>query len=226
MKMKVQKTDAEIQAAVIRELKWDTRVEETDVGVEVDGGIVTLTGAVTSWGKKLAAQQAAHRVAGVLDVANDIQVHVPGSASLSDTDIARAVRQALEWDVFVPEERIRSTVMNGWVTLDGSVDTWSQQEDTAAAVRNLRGVCGVTNNLTVVAPTVATRDLRTAILAALERRADREAKRVKVDVNDGRVVLSGAVNSWQEKRAVLGAVKGTEGVGYVEDRLQIAQVLL
>jgi osmotically-inducible protein OsmY len=119
----VKKTDAEIQQDVIRELKWDPRVEETEVGVEVDNGIVTLTGTVSSWAKRLAAKEAAHRVFGVLDVANDVTVKVPGSLTRTDTDLAQAVRHALKWDVMVPDERITSTVSNGWVTLEGTVDS-------------------------------------------------------------------------------------------------------
>lgn len=122
----VKKTDAEVQQDVIRELKWDSRVEETDVGVEVDTGIITLTGTVSSWGKKIAAAEAAHRVRGVLDVANDIVVRVPGIGGRTDTEIAQAVRNALEWDVFVPDTRIQSTVSAGVVTLKGDVDSWIQ----------------------------------------------------------------------------------------------------
>ena len=148
----MKKTDSEIQQAVLQELKWDTRVEETDVGVEVDAGVVTLTGTVSSWAKRLAAQEAAHRVAGVLDVANDIQVKMSGDLRRTDTDIAHAVRHALEWNVFVPEEHIRSTVADGWVTLEGNVDYWSQREDADEAVRRLAGVRGVTNKIEVTPP--------------------------------------------------------------------------
>jgi osmotically-inducible protein OsmY len=77
----MKKTDSEIQQAVLRELKWDTRVEATDIGVEVDGGVVTLTGAVSSWAKRIAAQEAAHRVVGVLYVGNDVHV-VPGTKQI------------------------------------------------------------------------------------------------------------------------------------------------
>jgi osmotically-inducible protein OsmY len=91
------KTDAQMQQDVLSELKWDSRVEETDVGVEVESGIVTLTRSVSSYAKRIAAQEAAHRVAGVLDVANDLQVHVPGSFVRTDPEIAQAVRHALEW---------------------------------------------------------------------------------------------------------------------------------
>jgi osmotically-inducible protein OsmY len=222
MKNKTNRTDAELQQEVLHELKWDTRVDETDVGVTVDNAIVTLTGSVTSWAKRNAAQEAAHRVAGVLDVANDIQVHGGGLGAPSDTDIARAVRTTLEWDVFVPDERIRSTVSNGWVTLAGSVDTWAQHEAAEVAVRNLRGVIGITNELSVAPPAVSAGELHEAIEEALERRAKRGAQRIEVDVVDDRVVLSGLVHSWPEKQAVLGAVKGTLGVGTVDDRLQVA----
>jgi osmotically-inducible protein OsmY len=137
------KTDAEIQQDVLRELTWDTRVEETDVGVEVDDGVVTLSGTVSSWGKRHAAAEAAHRVRGVLDVANNIVVKLPGTPGRTDTEVARAVRNALVWDVFVPDTRIRSTVSDGVVTLDGDADTRAQAEDAERAVRNLAGVRAV-----------------------------------------------------------------------------------
>jgi osmotically-inducible protein OsmY len=217
----MKKTDAEIQQAVLRELKWDTRVEETDVGVEVDAGAVTLTGTVTSWAKRVAAQEAAHRVAGVLDVANDIKVKLPGSAGRTDTEIARAVRNALEWDVFVPDTRIRSTVSDGWVTLEGEVDYWNQRDDAARAIRNLLGVRGVTNQIFVKPPKVIPYDVRKAIEDALGRQAKREAQRINVEVHDGRVSLAGVVHSWAEKEAVVGAATGTLGVRDVEDHLRI-----
>jgi osmotically-inducible protein OsmY len=143
------KTDSEIQQEVLRELQRDTRVEETDVGVEVDEGIVTLSGTVSSWGKRHAAAEAAHRVQGVLDVANDIVVKLPGTPGRTDTEVAHAVRNALAWDVFVPDTQIRSTVSDGVVTLDGEVENWAQAEDAERAVRNLDGVRAVMSLISV-----------------------------------------------------------------------------
>jgi osmotically-inducible protein OsmY len=218
------RTDADIQQAVLRELKWDTRVDETDVGVEVDSGVVTLTGTVDGWGKRLAAQEAAHRVIGVLDVANDIQVKVPGTAGRTDTEIARAVRQALEWDIFVLESRIRSTVSGGQVTLEGEVEFWSQRDDAEKAVRNLLGVRHVANLITIKPPQVLPSDVRKSIRDALERHADREAERIDLSVQDGRVSLSGVVHSWTEREAVVGAARGTPGVRSIDDHLRIRPV--
>jgi osmotically-inducible protein OsmY len=216
------KSDPQIQQDVLRELKWDPRVEETEVGVEVDRGVVTLTGTVSGWAKKVAAEEAAHRVYGVLDVANDIVVKTPGGMPLTDTEIAQAVRRALEWDVFVPEERITSTVSNGWVTLAGTVDLWSDRESAERAIRNLQGVRGVTNTMTVTPSKVSSLDVRTAIEEALERRAEREAKKIQVYVTEGTVRLTGTVQSWQEKEAVASAARFTPGVRSVDNQLRIA----
>jgi osmotically-inducible protein OsmY len=215
------KTDPEIQQDVIREFKWDPRVEETEVGVEVDNGVVTLTGSVTSWAKRMAAQEAAHRVFGVLDVANDITVKVPGSLARTDTEIAQAVREALQWDVMVPEARITSTVSQGWVTLEGTVDYGTQREDAERAVRNLMGVNGVTNKIAVATPAARAEDVRQAIEEALERRAEREARKVRVEMSDGTVTLSGVVRSWRERQAVVASARFTPGVRAVNDHLTI-----
>jgi osmotically-inducible protein OsmY len=215
------KSDRQIQEDVISELAWDDRVDETDVGVEVDGGVVTLTGTVDSYAKRLAAQEAAHRVSGVHDVANDVQVHVPGSHQRTDTEIAQAVRHALEWDVLVPDERIHSTVRDGLVTLSGTVDRYREREDAVSAVRRLRGVRGVVNDLVVAAQSIAAGQVREAIEGAMERRADRAAKRIRVAVHDGTVTLTGPVRSWLERQAVLGAARFSRGVYKVEDHLYV-----
>jgi osmotically-inducible protein OsmY len=214
--------DGEIQQAVLRELHWDTRVDETDVGVEVDRGVVTLTGTVDSYVKRLAAEQAAHRVMGVLDVANDMHVKIPGGLRKTDTEIAQAVRNALEGDVEVPHQRIRTTVSHGRVTLEGDVDLWHERHVAEQAVQRLAGVLGVTNLIDVVPPIADRESVREQIEEALERRAERTAKHIKVAAHDGVVTLSGTVRSWPEKRAVLGAARFTRGVCDVVDRLRIA----
>lgn len=224
MKMTM-KSDSEIQSDVLKELKWDTRVEETEVGVQVHQGIVTLVGTVTSYAKKLAAQEAAHRVSGVLDVANDITVRVPGNLARTDTEIAQAVRRALEWDVMIPYERIRSTVENGWVILEGTVKFLHEKQDAERAIANLIGVQGVTNSIAIQATSPQPRQLRQKIEEALERHAQRqanlEARHIQVEIQDGTVTLSGEVRSWPEEKAIVGAVSHAPGVQQVKDRLRV-----
>lgn len=213
------KRDSETQQNVLRELNWDPRVEETDVGVEVDEGVVTLSGTVSSWGKRHAAEEAAHRVRGVLDVANNIAIRLSGTPGRTDTELAHAVRNALVWNVFVPDKLVRSTVSDGVVTLEGEVDTAMEREDAELAVRNLAGVRRLINLIGIRAPRVDAARLRDTIEEALERRAEREAKRVRVEVHEGHVRVSGTARSWPDRQVVIGAVKGTPGVRSIEDHL-------
>ena len=125
------------------------------------------------------------------------------------------------WDVFVPDTRIRSTVSDGVVTLDGEVETWTQGEDAEKAVRNLAGVRSVMNLISIKPLSVDGAKLRKLIEAALERQAEREAKRVWFEVDAGVVEIFGTVHSSAEREAVIGAAKGTPGVRRVEDKLRI-----
>jgi osmotically-inducible protein OsmY len=215
------RSDNELAQRIMRELKWDSRIEWATINVQVKDAVATLTGVVSSYAKKIAAQEAAHRVAGVLDVANDIEVKPIDLFARTDTNIARAVRNALEWDALVPNELIRSTVGDGWVTLEGDVDYWREREDAERAILRLAGVVGVTNQITIRKRPVDPKELREHIEYALERRADREAERLRVDVHDGAVDLWGRVHSWQEKRAVIGSIGHAPGVTEVKDHLRI-----
>lgn len=221
MTLTMPRTDFDIQTAVQRELKWDSQVEDTHVSIKVDKGVVMLTGVVSSYAEKIAAQDAAHRIKGVLDVVNDIEVKIPELQMCSDIEIAQAVRRALEWDPLIAAEKIQATISNGWVTLEGSVPFWADRSHAEMVVRNLIGVRGVTNNLAIGDTTVAPETVRHAVEEALERRADQEAARIQVAVINGTVYLTGHVRSWNEKQAVLGAVGHAPGVQRIEDRLYI-----
>lgn len=215
------RSDEQLTERVMRELKWDSRLDWTRIDVQVNDGVVTLTGTVPTHAEKLAAQSAAHRVTGVLDVANDIEVKPVDQFVRTDTQIASAVRGALEWDALVPNELIQSTVSNGWVTLAGEVDFWRERGDAERAIRQLAGVVGVINQITIRKRPIDSEELREEIELALERRADREASRLRIEVNDGAVDVFGRVHSWQEKRAVMGSVSHAPGVVQVRDHLRI-----
>ena len=214
-------TDTEIHRRVLEELRWDSVVDETDVGVEVDRGVVTLTGTVGSYAEKSAALEAARRVRGVMDVANDIEVHVPGDKTKTDTEIAHAVRQALDWNALLPHAQIRSTVSRGWITLDGTVTTIWHRNEAERAVRDLTGVNGIVNRIVVSPEQADPWMVRRAIEDALERQAEREAQRIEVDLHDGTLILTGKVNSWREKRAIMGAAGHAPGVKSLEDHLTV-----
>jgi osmotically-inducible protein OsmY len=215
------KTDSQLKLDIENEFKWDPRVSENDIGIQVRQGIVTLVGTVEVYAKKIAAREAAHRVHGVLDVVDEIQVKAPGIGGRSDMDIARAVRVALEWDAFVPHESVKSTVSLGIVTLEGMVPSWAQRADAERAVRGLAGVRGIINQVSVTAKTIDSFKLKTDIEEALERQARREARRIGISVKDGVVTLTGRIHSWTEKDAVGRLVGFAPGVRRVDDRLVV-----
>ena len=141
------KSDAGIRTRIMLELKREPRIGWAEIGVELHHGVVTLKGSVTTYAKKLAAEEAAFRVAGVLNVVNELEVIRSGALIRTDEDLARAVRDVLEWDALIPGRRIRSTVSAGWVTLEGCVDRWREREAAEHTVLRLQGVVGVINQI-------------------------------------------------------------------------------
>lgn len=212
------KSDEEIKSEVQFQIGWDSRIRQSEVGVIVRKGVVTLTGIVDSYSKKLAAQQAAHRAHGVLDVANDIEVKAVGDKERSDADIALAARHALDWNVLVPATHIHTTVMNGWVTLEGEVEYYRERLDAERAISHLPGVRGVINKIKITS-SVEPERVKFLIEDVLELRADRKANRIRVQVDGGAVTLTGPVNSWDEKKAIIGTISHTPGVTAVSDHL-------
>lgn len=143
------KTNVQIQAEVLDELRHDRHIQASDIGVRVEEGVVALTGTICSYAKKVAAAEAAHRVPGVLDVANDIRVRLPRVAERTGTEIAHAVRRALAADWLVPDHLIRTTVCNGWVTLEGNVPRPEDLLEAERVVRAVPDVAEVVNRLAV-----------------------------------------------------------------------------
>lgn len=213
------KSDLGIKQDVNDELLWEPAVDAAAIGVEVDRGVVTLTGHVHSYTEKVAAERAAERVAGVRGVVQKIEVRWPGEHA--DEDIAEAARSALEWHASLPSSRIEVLVEKGWVTLSGEVDWPYQVELAVQAVGSLRGVAGLINRLKIKTRAVP-EDVAHQIEAALKRHAEREADRIQVSVQGGTVTLSGHVGSASERRAAKGAAWSAPGVTEVIDHLQLA----
>jgi len=213
-------TDLELKTNVETELNWEPSVNAADIGVAVKDNVVTLTGTVESYWERMTAERAASRVSGVKALANDLEVRLPFSIKRTDEDIAHAAVNRLDWSVTVPKDRLKVKVSQGRITLEGEVDWQFQKEAAEDAVRNLRGVKGVSNHLEVK-PQVSTTEVKNAIEAALKRSAEVDAKNITVETFGDQVILRGTVHSWSEREGAQRAAWRAPGVRKVDDRITI-----
>jgi osmotically-inducible protein OsmY len=212
------KTDTELQQDVMDELRWEPTIKAAEIGVGVKDGVVTLSGYVDSFYKKWAAERAAARVFGVKGMAEELKVRLPGSLKREDDDLARAVSDALQWNVAVPLDRIKVQVQDGVVTLSGEVDWWYQKDAAEDAVRKLVGVVLVSNHITIK-PAVKPEDVKDKIESAFQRNALLDARRVTVETRGGKVILRGSVRNWAEREQVEWAAWAAPGVSEVESHI-------
>ncbi len=214
------RTDVEIKDDVLDELAWQPGIDETQIGVIVEDGVVTLSGVVDSYSKKLAAEKAAKRVNGVRAIAEDIDVKYGISYKKTDKEIAKAAAKALEWDASVPDEDIKVKVEDGWVILSGEV-TWDYQKKAAKkAVGNLLGVKKVSNNITLK-KSIKTFEVKDRIKKAFERMADIDAEGVEIETSGHTVTLKGKVSSLQEKENAEEAAYKAPDVYDVVNKLKV-----
>ena len=215
------KSDADIKRDVEEELRWDPDIDPTDIAVAVSNGVVALTGFVRSYSQKFEAEAAAKRVASVAGVADDIEVRLPAVDERPDPEIARDAVAALKNQLPISSERIKVLVKNGWITLEGDVEWNYQREIAQNAVRWIKGVKGVSNQIQLK-PRVAPTDIKRKIEEAFRRSAEIDANRIVVEATGSEVVLKGTVRSSAERQEAERAAWAAPGVTKVENRIVIA----
>ncbi|GCC50422.1 BON domain-containing protein [Chryseotalea sanaruensis] len=217
------KTNEELRQDVLAEIQMEplTSPIATQIGVATKEGVVTLSGLVDTYGQKLAAEQAAQRVAGVAVVAVDLEVKLLHEHQRNDTEIAEAAMNALKWHSAVNEDAIEIKVDNGWVYLDGVVEFDYLKKAAEIGLRNLTGIRGISNRIVVKPDVVASKDIKISITKALHRSAAVDAANIHVDVVGSKVKLTGKVRSLAEKTDAENASWSMPGVQEVENKVQV-----
>ena len=213
------RSDNSLRDDVLLELKWDPKISSaSDIAVAVKDGVVTLSGFVPSFWEKDAAEKAVKRVYGVRGIANDIEVKLFWQRT--DPEIARDAVHELESHVSIPADRIKVTVKDGWVTLEGTVD-WEYQKSLAqSAMKKLKGVSGVTNKIQVT-PKASAAEVKSKIEEALRRSAELDARRITVKIEGSTVKLYGSVSSWAERDEAERAAGSAPGTTMVENHILV-----
>lgn len=217
------KTDMQIQKDVMEQLKWEPFLNASQIGVAVKDGIVTLSGQVDMYSKKILAEKAAKKVRDVKAIAEDIQVGISPSFRKTDAEVAGAVLNTLKWDNMIPDEKIKVSVEDGCVKLEGEVEWEYQRKRIKNAIQNLTGVCSVIN-LISVKPKLTPSDISQKINAAFQRSATIDSSRITADILGSKVILYGKVRSFAEKTDAENAAWAAPGVTSVENRLEISFV--
>lgn len=213
-------SDNEVKKGVEQELEWDAALDASELAVAVKGGVVTLSGVVHRYNEKVEAERAAKRVKGVYGVANDIEVRVGGDER-SDGEIAREAVAALQMQLPLSSETIKTIVENGHIRLEGRVQWNYQRQRADAAVRHLRGVKSVRNQI-AVAPVAASKEVRQAIQSAFHRNAQLEANRIAIEAVGGEVILNGSVKTWAEREEAERAAWMAPGVSSVRNSITLS----
>jgi len=214
------RTDAQIKQDVLDELAWQPNIDETQIGVIVEDGVVTLSGVVDEYSKKVAAEKATKKVAGVKAVAEDIEVKYGDDFKKTDKEIAKVAVNALEWNSSIPKEKIMVKVEDGYIYLTGQVP-WEYQKSAAKnTVLNLMGVKGVINNI-IIESNVKPSEVKDSIKKAYKRSANIGANKINIDIDGHIVKLTGTVSSIKEKEDAGKAAFYAPGVTQVKNHLKV-----
>jgi osmotically-inducible protein OsmY len=214
-------SDLCLRKDIEEELEFEPAVDAAGIGVAVKDGVATLTGHVTSYAEKVAAEHVARRVKGIRAVAVEIDVRLPFDVQHDDDEIARRAANILSWSVILPAaDLVQVQVEKGWVTLSGEVEWQHQKLAAEDQIRRLAGVVGLTNLITVK-PHVSAGNVQEKIAQAYRRNAELEPSGIHITVDGGRVTLSGKVKASHERLTAENAAWAVPGVTMVVDNLLV-----
>ncbi len=220
MTMIAEQTDTDLKMDVLAELAFEPSVKITDIGVLVKDGVVTLNGRASSYGEKLSAVRATKRVAGVLAIADDIEVSLPEFGQQTDGELGTSAAQHISWSTEIPAGAVQVTVRDGRITLEGAVEWGYQKHAAERAVQDLVGVRSVSNEIRIK-PTLTAAAIGTDIQSAFRRNAMLDDGDIHVEASGSAVVLRGKVRNHAEMEEAVRVAWAAPGVHTVDNRLKV-----
>ncbi len=212
------KNNEELQKDVLDAIKWEPLLNAAEIGVTAKDGIITLTGIVDSYAKKLEAEDAAKNVSGVKAVVEKIEIKFDGIGKKTDNEIATEVLNAIKWNWEVPNDKVKVKVEDGWITLEGEL-TWNYQREAAKrSVKNLVSVKGVTNSIVIKSEALDNIEQKD-IERAIGRNWAIDGQNILVNVSGKKVTLKGTVQSSYQKEEAERIAWNAPGVWIVENEL-------
>lgn len=210
----------ELQKNVLEAIKWEPLLNAAEIGVTAKDGVVTLTGTVNSYKKKLQAEDATKTVVGVRAIVEKIEINFGDTNKKDDAEIATEILGAFRWNWDIPSDRVKVKVENGWITLEGELEWNYQKEGARKAVNNVAGVKGVINNISIKSQThneIQKEDIKNALM----RNWSVNDQDIEVIVSDNRVILKGTVSSWYQRDEAGRIAWNAPGVWAVDNELLI-----
>jgi osmotically-inducible protein OsmY len=217
------RTDEQIRKDIIKQLQWDNRINSTNINVEVNQHVATLSGNVSSYMQKTAAQMDTLSITGVTEVHNHLKIISDNASQFTDEQIAKNIKTVISLNPVLNPDTLEIRVNKGSVFLGGSVDEYWKKMQTEEIIFDVPGVSDVVNTLSVV-PTNSPYDkaISADILSALQRISNIDIQKINVTVDGGRVTIHGRVPDWHAYTAAHNAAKFTRGVTDLTNKLVIA----
>lgn len=217
----IMKSDEAIQRDVQQALKWQPELNVASIGVAVQNGIVTLSGTVSEYGEKKAAEQAVKYVSGVKAIVEEIEVYKNNTKHPTDQEIAQAITDAYKWRWDIPENHLHILVADGKVTLEGEVTWYYQKEAARETAARILGVRKIDNKIEIKPSkehNVQVKDIE----SALWRNPDIDDDDISIEVQGNKVILKGEVPTLVQREEAARMAWSAPGVGYVENLLEVS----
>lgn len=211
-----------VTTEIQKRINLNPRIDSSNIHITYQKNKVVFSGTVDCIAEKQLVEEVAKSVVGGYYNINELKVVPP---AVSDSDIKQSIEVSMPVHCLKHLRDFSVQVNDGNVTLSGRTDALHHSTMAEYVAGNTRGVKGVTNNILVSSLKESDRLLRENILSLLSTNlGKKKVVSINVIVLDGKVILKGNVESYDQKKYVLELIVSVPGTVSVQDDLKIAPV--